>query len=211
VIDNNYVATYFPNIVVDDATNSRKVMVPASVAALAALSYNDRVAFPWFAPAGFNRASLSFVAITQVRINQPERDRLTEVKINPIVKFPREGFVIMAQNTLQQAKSALSSINVKRMILEVKRTVVEIGNHTIFDQITSQTRSELVKQYTAVLSSVQAQAGIEVFKIICDDTNNTQADIEALQMNVQIRLVPTRAVEFIAIDFVISNSGVQFA
>lgn len=210
VIDNNYVVAYFPNIVMDDATNNRKVVVPASVGALGALGYNDRVAFPWFAPAGFNRAALNFVNLTQVRINQPERDRLTEVKINPIVKFPREGYVIMSQNTLQQAKSALSSINVKRMILEVKRVIVEIGNRTIFDQISTQTRTELVKQFTAVLGGVQSKAGIEMFSIICDDTNNTKEDIESNRMNVQIRLVPTRSIEYIAIDFIVTNSGVQF-
>jgi phage tail sheath protein FI len=180
------------------------------VGALGALGYNDRVAFPWFAPAGFNRAALNFVNLTQVRINQPERDRLTEVKINPIVKFPREGYVIMSQNTLQQAKSALSSINVKRMILEVKRVIVEIGNRTIFDQISTQTRTELVKQFTAVLGGVQSKAGIEMFSIICDDTNNTKEDIESNRMNVQIRLVPTRSIEYIAIDFIVTNSGVQF-
>jgi len=210
VVDNNYVASYFPNIVIDDTTNNRKVVVPASVGALAALGYNDRVAFPWFAPAGFNRAALNFVQLTQVRINQPERDRLTEVKINPIVKFPREGHVIMAQNTLQQAKSALSSINVKRMILDVKKTIVDIGNRVIFDQISTQTRSELVKNFTAVLGGVQSKAGIEMFKVICDESNNTQADIDANRMNVQIRLVPTRSVEFIAIDFIVTQSGVQF-
>lgn len=210
VVDNNYVATYFPNIVIDDI-NNRKVIVPASVGAIAALGYNDRVAFPWFAPAGFNRAALNFVNMTQVHIRQPEKDRLNEVKINPIVKFPREGHVIMSQNTLQQAKSALSSINVKRMVLEVKRVVVDIGNRVIFDQVTSQTRSDLVKQFTAVLGGVQNKAGLEMFKIICDDTNNTQADADANRMNVQIRMVPTMSVEFIAIDFIITNSGVQFS
>lgn len=210
VIDNNCVAAYFPNVVMDDVINNRKVVVPASVGAMGALGYNDRVAFPWFAPAGFNRAALSFVNLTQVRINQPERERLTEVKINPIVKFPREGHVIMAQNTLQQAKSALGSINVKRMILEVKRVIVDIGNRTIFDQITTQTRNELVKQFTAVLGGVQSKAGMEMFSVICDDTNNTKEDIDSNRMNVQIRLVPTRAVEVIAIDFIVTNSGVQF-
>jgi len=210
VVDNNYVAAYFPNIVIDDTANNRKVVVPASVGSLAALGYNDRVAFPWFAPAGFNRAALDFVTLTQVRINQPERDRLTEVKINPIVKFPREGHVIMAQNTLQQAKSALSSINVKRMVLDVKKTIVDIANRFIFDQISTQTRTELVKRFTAVLGGVQTKAGIEMFKVVCDDTNNTQADIDANRMNVQIRMIPTRSVEIIAIDFIVTQSGVQF-
>lgn len=210
VIDNNCVAPYFPNIVINDTANNRKVTVPASVGALAALGYNDRVAYPWFAPAGFNRAALNFVTLSQVRINQPERDRLTEVKLNPIVKFPREGYVIMSQNTLQQAKSALSSINVKRMILEVKRVIVEIGNRVIFDQVTSDTRTDIVKRFSSVLGSVQTKAGLEQFVVICDDTNNTAEDSNANRMNVQIALVPTRSVETIAIDFIITNSGVQF-
>jgi len=118
--------------------------------------------------------------------------------------------VIMAQNTFQQAKSALSSINVKRMVLDVKKTIVDIANRFIFDQISTQTRTELVKRFTAVLGGVQTKAGIEMFKVVCDDTNNTQADIDANRMNVQIRMIPTRSVEIIAIDFIVTQSGVQF-
>jgi hypothetical protein len=210
VVDNNAGAAYFPNVVIDDTTNNRKVSVPASVAALSALGYNDRVGFPWFAPAGFNRAALSFVNLTQTRINQPERDRLYEVHINPIVKFPKEGHVINAQSTLQQATSALSSINVKRMVLEVKRSIVEIGNHAIFEQISLQTRDDLSKKFSSVLSGVQTKGGIEEFDVIIDDTNNTQEDVDANRMNCRITFVPTRAVEFIAIDFIISQSGVTF-
>lgn len=209
-IDNDHVATYFPNIVITDSASNRKLTVPASVAALAALGYNDRVSFPWYAPAGFNRASLGFVSQTQVKINQPDRDRLTEVKINPIVKFPGEGYVIMAQNTLKQQKSSLSSMNVKRMILDVKMKVVEAGNKILWDQISSQTRSEIVKTYNGILSNVQVKAGLELFKVTCDDTNNTELDATENKINVKIAIKPTGSVEFIAIDFVITNSGVEF-
>lgn len=210
VIDNNSVAAYFPNFVMDDLTNSRKVTVPATVGALAAIGYNDKVAFPWFAPAGFNRAALNFVNLAQVKINQADKDRLYDVRLNTIMKFPREGYVIMSQKTLQQQKSALSSMNVKRMLLEVKRSVIDIGNRIIWDQISDQTRTELVKQITAVLTSVQTKAGIEQFRVICDNTNNTKEDVESNKMNCQIKMVPTRAVEFISIDFIISRSGVAF-
>jgi len=210
VLDNNAHASYFPNFAMDDSTTGRKVMVPATIASLAAISYNDRVAYPWFAPAGFNRAALNFVNRTQVRINQPERDRLTEVRLNPIVKFPREGHVIMSQNTLQQEKTFLSSINVKRMVLEAKRLIVNIGNRVIFEDLSSETRQELVKRFSSVLSGIQTKAGLEMFMVICDDTNNTQEDYDSNRMNVQIRLYPTRSVEFIAIDFIVTNSGVQF-
>ncbi len=209
-LDNEFTAAYFPNIVIDDSRANKKVTVPASIAALAALGFNDKVAFPWFAPAGFNRASLDFVSKTQTRISQPNRERLFSVKINPIVKFPREGYVIFAQDTLKQDASALQSINVQRMLTDVKRQVIEIGNRTIWNQITPQLQTGLVNDITNALSVVQVRKGIEKFKVISDNTNNTTADREQNKMNVRILLVPTRSIEFIAIDFILSNSGVQF-
>jgi hypothetical protein len=153
VIDANCASGYFPNFVMNDPSSNRKLLVPASIAALAAIGYNDRVAFPWWAPAGMNRASLDFVKQLQVRISVPEQNRLNEVKLNAIVKYPREGHVIMSQHTLQQTKSALSSINVKRMVLEAKRTIVDIGNRTIWENFGPDSRSELTKQYQAFSSS----------------------------------------------------------
>jgi phage tail sheath protein FI len=96
------------------------------------------------------------------------------------------------------------------MILEAKRSIVEIGNKLMFENMTVSLRTELVKQYNAVLSSIQAKGGLQAFVVICDDSNNTQVDLDSNQMNVQIRLLPTLAVEFIALDFIVSPSGVQF-
>jgi hypothetical protein len=209
-LDNEYVATYYPDVVIDDEFNGRRVVVPASVAAVSALSFNDRVAYPWFAPAGFNRASLDFVVRSTARINQPERVRLNEAHINPIVKFPREGNVIFAQNTLEQAESALGSVNVVRMLNDVKRQVIDIGNRLIWEQITPELRDQLEAQIRPVLSTTQIRQGIEKFTITCDETNNTDADVDAQRINCRIELVPTRAIEFISMDFIITRSGVQF-
>lgn len=209
-IDKDSSATYYPDIVMDDETNGRRVTMPASVAAVSALSFNDRVAFPWFAPAGFNRASLDFVIRTTTRINQPERVRLFDVHINPIVKFPREGNVIYAQNTLEQAGTALGSVNVIRMLNDVKRQVIDIGNRLLWEQISPELLTQLESQIKPVLSTVQLRQGIESFNIICDNTNNTAADRDAKRINCKIILVPTRAVEFISIDFIITKSGVSF-
>lgn len=209
-IDNDSVAAYFPNVTMDDTVNNRRVVVPGTVAALSAIGFNDKVGYPWFAPAGFNRAALNFVTNTQVKINQPERDSLFDARINPIVKFPGEGYVFFSQNTLKQGKSLLSSINVKRMILEVKRLVADVGNRLMFEQITPALRQQFVKETSQLLSVVQSNRGIEAFKIICDDTNNTQSDVEANRMNGQIRLIPTTAIEYVLIDFIVTNTGTTF-
>jgi len=209
-LDNYYAAAYFPNVVINDRVNNKRVTIPASVAALAALGFNDKVAYPWFAPAGFNRASLDFVSQTQARIKQAQRERLYSVNINPIVKFPGEGYVIFAQNTLQQAETALQSINVQRMVSDLKRQVVEICNKVIWEQITPGLQTGLVTDLTNAISMIQVKKGIEKFKIISDGTNNTAEDRNQNKMNVKILFVPTRSIEFISLDFIVSKSGVEF-
>lgn len=208
-IDNDSAAAYYPDIIMDDPVNRKRVTVPASVAAVSALSYNDKVAYPWWAPAGFNRASLDFVSLTTTRISQPERERLYDAKINPIVKFPREGYVIMSQNTLEQAGSSLGSVNVQRMLFDLKKQIIDIGNRIVWDNITPSLRNDIKNKFTPVLTTLQARQGINSFIIICDNTNNTQADEEANKVNVRISVRPTKAVEFIDIDFIITRSGVM--
>jgi phage tail sheath protein FI len=209
-LDNNYVASYFPDVFVDDSVNKRRVKVPASIAALAALGLNDRVAYPWFAPAGFNRAALDFVTNVMVRLNGGDRDTLSDVRINPIASFPREGFVIFGQRTLQQAHSALDRVNVRRLLLEVKRLVIDVAMRMTFENNTPSVREKFVKDATTLLGLIQTQQGINTFSVIMNETNNTQADVENNRVNGRIVIVPTRTFEYIAIDFIITNAGVQF-
>jgi len=211
-LDNTAAGAYFPDVVMEDTINRRKVTVPSTVGALAALGFNDRVSYPWFAPAGFNRAALNFVDRAKVRIRQPERERLFAVHINPIVKFPgNTANVIFAQNTLEQAESALGSINVVRMMNELKRQVADIGNRVIWEQITPEIYTELGKSFRGVLNTITSRAGIERYDVIVDGRNNTSADRDNNTVNVRIVLIPTRTVEFIAIDFIITRSGVSFS
>lgn len=209
-IDNNYVATYFPDVFVDDTTNVRRVKVPATVAALGAIGFNDRVSYPWFAPAGFNRAALDFVTNVSIRLNVADRDRLYDSRINPIATFPRLGYVIWGQKTLQVSKSALDRVNVRRLLLEVKRTIIGIANRMIFEQNTPAVRNRFVSDSVFQLGLIQAQAGIEAFQVVMNETNNTQEDIDLYRLNGRIVVVPTRSIEYIAIDFIVTNAGVQF-
>jgi phage tail sheath protein FI len=174
------------------------------------LAFNDKVSYPWFAPAGFNRGALADVTNVVTRLNSEDRDVLYDGRINPIATFPEGGFVIFGQKTLQQAKSALDRVNVRRLLLEVKRLVAGVAKKLLFEQNDAATRSKFVSQVTPLLGLIQAQSGIEQFRVVCDATNNTELDVEANRMNGRIILVPTRAVEFISIDFIVTNSGVSF-
>lgn len=209
-VDNSYGATFFPDVNIQDAVNNKVVKVPSSVAGIGVLGYNDKIAFPWFAPAGFNRGALGFVTNVETRLSQGDKDTLYDARINPIATFPNGGFVVFGQKTLQQAKSALDRINVRRLLLEVKRVIGGVAQQLLFEPNNAQTRARLVASVVPQLALIQAQQGVESFKVICDDTNNTPSDVEANKMNGRIVIVPTRTIEFVSVDFVITNSGVQF-
>jgi phage tail sheath protein FI len=210
VIDNNYIATYFPDVILADAANRTQVKVPASVAAMKALAFSDSVSFPWFAPAGFNRGALDSVTSMDVRLTSGDRDELYDARINPIASFPDGGFVIFGQKTLQMAKSALDRVNVRRMLLEIKRLITRIAQRLLFEPNNEETRARFINLVTPLLATIQAQAGVDSFRVVMDDTNNTEEDVENNRLNGRIVVVPTRAIEFIAIDFIITNSGVSF-
>lgn len=210
VFDNNYTAAYFPDVYITDSNTGSKVRVPASVSVLGALSFNDSVAYPWFAPAGFNRGGLDTVSNTDIRLTAGDRDTLYDARINPIANFADGSFVIFGQKTCQLAQSALDRVNVRRMLLELKRQVVAVADRILFEPNTPSTRARFINSVTPLLVTIQAQQGIESFKVVMDDTNNSLEDVENNRLNGRIVVVPTRAIEFIAIDFVITNSGVDF-
>lgn len=211
IIDNNYSATYFPDVHISDPqNNNRNVKVPSSIAALGALAYTDSVAYPWFAPAGFNRGALNFVTNVATRLTTNDRDELYDARINPIATFPGGDFVIFGQKTLQMAKSALDRVNVRRMMLELKRQVITVADRLLFEQNNQVTRDRFINQVAPRLALIQAQQGIESFRIVMDDTNNTELDKENNRLNGKIIVVPTRTIEFISIDFIITNAGVSF-
>ena len=209
-IDNNYVATYFPDVRAEDHVNNRIVEMPSSVAAFAALGYNDKTNNVWFAPAGFSRGALDFVRNVENRLSSNDRDSLYDARINPIATFPRAGYVIFGQKTLQVAQTALDRINVRRMMLDVKRRLVGVAKSLLFEQNNAATRALFTSRAVQQLVLVQAGQGIENFKVVCDGTNNTAAEVEQNRMVGQIQVVPTRAVEFIAVDFIITNNSVSF-
>tara|TARA_A100001015_G_scaffold181831_1_gene202385 strand:- start:89 stop:3583 length:3495 start_codon:yes stop_codon:yes gene_type:complete len=211
VVDNNYAATYFPDVFIEDAENGgRRIKVPSSIAALGALAFTDSVAYPWFAPAGFNRGGIEFVKNVTTRLTTNDRDVLYDARINPIATFPGGDFVIFGQKTLQIAASALDRVNVRRMMLELKRQVIGVANNLLFEQNNQTTRNRFINLVSPRLSLIQAQQGIESFRVVMDDTNNTERDREANRLNGKIIVVPTRTIEFIAIDFIITNAGVSF-
>jgi len=213
-IDNNAVAVYYPDVTIRDNFNSRLISVPPSIAAISAIGFNDRVGYPWYVPAGTNRASLDFVSSVAVRLDTKDQAKLQDSRINPIVKMPTENnqtfYAIMGQKNMKQSKSALDRVNVVRMLLEVKRVVVDITQRLIFNNDIPAQRKQFVALVTPVLSSIQTRQGIDKFVVICDERNNGDADVLNQKFRATIKLVPTRAIEYAEINFIITNGNVEF-
>jgi len=209
-IDSSFAAAYFPDVVITDPATQSNVQCPPSVAVLGAFSLNDSVAHPWFAPAGFTRGALKSVVETQVKLSRVNLDTLYESDMNPLAAFPHTpGVVVWGQKTLQQAKSALDRVNVRRLLIEIRREVRRVGNNLLFEPNRAETLGRFSASVNPILQRIQAQQGLDKFKVIIDTTTTTQADIENNTVRGKIFLQPTRTVEFISLDFVVTNAGME--
>jgi len=176
---------------------------------LGAFAANDRIAFPWFAPAGFTRGVLGGVIAIQTALNRDDLEDLNVADINPITTYPNTGPVVFGQRTLQSAASALDRVNVRRLLIDVRRSVRQVANSILFEPNREATLARLSAKVRPILQNIQQNAGIDRFKVLIDASTTTQADIENNTIRGKIFLQPTRTVEFISLDFVVTNSGVE--
>jgi phage tail sheath protein FI len=208
--DNNYAATYYPWVRIVDANVNKPVWVPPTVVIPGVLSFNDRVAAEWYAPAGLNRGGLTSVTDAYSRLTLAERDDLYEGRVNPIATFPGVGVCVWGQKTLQAKPSALDRINVRRLLIAVKKFIASATRYLVFEQNTATTRNRFLNIVNPYLESVQQRQGLYAFRVIMDETNNTPDIIDRNIMYGQIFLQPAKTAEFIIIDFNILPTGASF-
>jgi hypothetical protein len=209
-VDSNMAATYYPWIKTVDVNTNKLITVPPSVLLPGVFASNDRVAAEWFAPAGLNRGGLTGAVSVLNRLTQSEKDDLYEGKVNPIVQFPGQGIVVFGQKTLQDKPSALDRINVRRLLLTVRKYIASTSRYLVFEQNTSTTRNRFLNIANPYLESIQQRQGLYAFKVVMDDTNNTPDVIDRNIMKGSIFLQPTKTAEFIQIDFNILPTGASF-
>jgi len=210
VYDTNYAAMYYPWVKILDIATNRYKFVPPSVVIPGVYAFNDKVAHPWFAPAGLNRGSLTTVVDVYTRLTHAERDELYEGRINPIAVFPRTGVCVWGQKTLQAKPSALDRINVRRLLIAAKKFIASATKYLVFENNTTQTRQRFLNIVNPYLESVQQNQGLYAFRVIMDETNNTPDIIDRNIMKGEIFLQPAKAAEFIIIDFNIMPTGASF-
>ncbi len=215
-IDSSYGATFYPWVQTRDANTGQLVWVPPSVAMMGVLASSERQSQIWFAPAGFNRGGMSdgaagipIVNVTE-RLTSKQRDTLYESRINPIASFPSTGIVVFGQKTLQERPSALDRINVRRLVIYLKKQISILSTQVLFEQNVQATWNRFKSLIEPFLANVKTDLGITDYRLILDETTTTPDLIDQNVLYAKIMVKPARAIEFIAIDFVVASSGASF-
>jgi phage tail sheath protein FI len=209
--DNSYATTYWPWCNMIDPATGKYVWVPASTLIPGVYANNDKIAAPWFAPAGINRGGLNNVSRAQYKLSQAQKDELYLANINPLATMPKVGVVIYGQKTLQKGTSALDRVNVRRLLIELKGYIGQLADNIVFEQNTERTRSLFLSRVNPYLENIQQKQGLYAFRIVMDDTNNGPDVIDRNQLVGQIYIQPTKTAEFISLDFIVLPTGAEFS
>ena len=210
IVDTNYAATYYPWVKIFDDENSKFAWVPPSVVIPGVIAFTDKIAHPWFAPAGLNRGGITEATMVKDRLTHEERDTLYEGRVNPIASFPGEGIVVWGQKTLQAKPSALDRVNVRRLLIKLKKFIASSSRYLVFEQNTNATRQRFLNIVNPFMESVQANSGLTAFRVVMDDTNNPPDVIDRNELRGSIFIQPARTAEFIVLDFVVLPTGATF-
>jgi len=210
-IDSNYAATYWPWVQIEDPNSGKYTYQAPTMLAVQTYALTDNVAAPWFAPAGLNRGLAGpQIVRADVRLNNNQRDTLYQGRVNPIATFVQQGVVIWGQKTLQVRQSALDRINIRRLLLQVRRLVSAASLTLLFEQNDQTLRDQFLAKVEPILLQIQNQRGLTAFKVVMDDSNNTADTIDRNTLVGKIQLQPTRTAEFIDLTFQVLPTGARF-
>jgi hypothetical protein len=205
-IDSNYSATYWPWIQIRDTDNATQLYIPPTGEVLKNIALTDNVSFPWFAPAGYSRGLVNAIKATK-KLTLDERDNLYKARINPIATFSDTGTIIWGNKTLQVRESALDRINVRRLLLRARKLISAVAVRLLFEQNDEQVRQEFLRLVNPILESIKKERGLFDFRVT---VSSDPEDIDANTLRGKIFVKPTRALEFIDVEFVITPTGASF-
>ena len=208
-LNSSYAATYWPWVQVQSATGKNEY-VPAGTMIPGVYAFTDASTAPWYAPAGLVRGGIGGVIQAEKKLNKEERDTLYSGKVNPIATFPGSGVTVFGQKTLQTKSSALDRVNVRRLIIELKKFIGDQARNLVFEQNTISTRNKFLATVNPYLETVVQRQGLYAYKVIMDDTNNTADVVDRNQLVGKILIQPAKTIEFVVLDFVVAPTGATF-
>jgi phage tail sheath protein FI len=192
------------------SATGKNVFVPASVFIPGLYAFTDSAAAPWFAPAGLTRGGIVGAIQAERKLTKGQRDDLYTANVNPIATFPGTGIVAFGQKTLQKKASALDRVNVRRLLIDLKKFFSDTAKTLVFEQNTIATRNRFLGIVNPYLESVTQRQGLYAYRVVMDDTNNTADVIDRNFLIGQIFIQPAKTAEFIQLDFTIEPTGATF-
>lgn len=210
--NSSFAALYWSWQEIYDATNDVRVWVPPSGLVAAAYAYNDNVSEVWYAPAGLKRGLIKNVIRSEFNPDDGEMTLMyTEGNcVNPIIKDPKAGLAIFGQKTLQRNTSATDRVNVRRLLLYLRKVISSAARYLSFNPNDRITWNEFEDLVEPILRAVKTKRGLYDYKIVMNSTTVTSDEIDNYRMPGSIYLKPTKAAETIAIDFVLTRTGAEF-
>ena len=209
-LNSSYAATYWPWVQIQSATGKNEY-VPAGTVIPGVYAFTDNATAPWFAPAGLVRGGIAGVIQAERKLTKGDRDTLYLGKVNPIATFPETGISVFGQKTLQTKASALDRVNVRRLLIELKKFIGDQARNLVFEQNTIATRNRFLATVNPYLESVVQRQGLYAYRVVMDDTNNTADVVDRNQLVGQIFIQPTKTIEFVVLDFTVEPTGATFA
>ena len=204
--DSNYSCTYWPWVQIQDSENNVFIWVPPTRDVVRNIALTDNIAFPWFAAAGIARGDVDAIQARK-KLTLAERDVLYENRVNPIATFTSDGIKIWGNKTLQVKDSALNRINVRRLLLQARKLISAVSIRLLFEQNDTVVRNQFLALVNPILDNIRSERGLTDFRVVL---SNDPEDIDRNQLTGKIFLKPTRALEFIQVEFVIMNTGASF-
>jgi hypothetical protein len=205
-VDSNYSATYWPWIQVRDVDNATQLYIPPTGEVLKNIALTDNVSYPWFAVAGYSRGLVNAIKANK-KLTLDERDELYKNRINPIATFSDTGTIIWGNKTLQVRESALDRINVRRLLLRARKLISAVAVRLLFEQNDEQVRNEFLRLVNPILESIKKERGLTEFRVT---VSNDPEDIDSNTLRGKIYIKPTRSLEFIDLEFIITPTGASF-
>ena len=205
-IDSNYTATYYPWILVRDTVNNTQIYLPPTGEVCRNLALTDNISFPWFASAGYTRGLVNSIKARQ-KLTQTDRDTLYQGRINPIATFSDVGTVIWGNKTLQVSDTALNRLNVRRLLLQARKLISAVAVRLLFEQNDQLVRQQFLDSVNPILDSIRRDRGLYDFRVT---VSSSPEDLDRNTLTGKIYLKPTKALEFIDIEFFITPTGASF-
>ena len=186
----------------------RWVALNADIAGLCAKV--DATQDTWFSPAGMTKGQIRGAIKLSWNPNQAERDALYKLAINPVVTFTGQGTLLYGDRTATLKPSAFDRINVRRLFLVLEKSIARSAKFQLFEQNDSITRLAFVSSVEPFLRDVQGRRGIEQFKVVCDETNNTAQVRATNEFRGTILIKPVYSINFITLTFTAVGPNVSF-